>query len=1192
MRFKRLEMTGFKSFADRTFIDFQDGITAVVGPNGCGKSNISDAVRWVLGEQSAHYLRGDNAVDFIFKGSGTRKPTGMAEVTLTIDNNDRSVRGPFADFAEIQVTRRIHRDGEREYFINKIPCRLKDIRDLFMDTGMSGRGVAILQQGHIDAILNAKPEERRALFDEAAGITSYKIKKEAASRKLTTTEENLSRVQDIIQEVEKQLRRLERQAKEAERYKRLRHALRLYEAHVACARLETIADRGHELEAVTTRQRTALQDVETAIGRTEAQVEARRLHAQEQREASDRLREQAAHLEQETARIEGELHTQEARLHGIDRERQGLAADLGRWADRLRDLADQRTRLDAELSHTHQQRQELEAVLDGLQTTLRDLVTEREEERRAQAEARRSLAELAETRSRNQARIEYVERQRHDLDERQQRLALNEAGLAVEHDGLAVRMHEAAETVHRAQADAETCSADLQDRRQRLRTAQEAEEQAVEERDAVRADAHRLEARGEALRDLLSEEVVAAEQGAALPTDLQTWWREAHPIAHGLRVPADLEAVVETVLGEALGARLLTDDSQSRALAEWAASHPLPATLVLLPPGEALAHDHAAPPDGVPRLVDQIDCEAELRPWVKAHLGRVLLVGTIAEALATWRAYPAWTVAARDGQLVETTGLLRLGQEPARLAGTLARHREQREIEAALPEVRRRIEEHNQRLHAVRKEITGCEAALATAQEAEQHARLALQAAQHQRTEAEGEWARLESRQTVNRDEITALAVNRANLDADLERLHEERGRLGSEEGERGAEISRREAHLVGLEGRLEGQQHQVIEAKVRFGHLDGRLRQVEEQRRETMGEEERGALERATKSARVTDLDQEEAAIRTHLAELRTALVTAVRDGERARADFQEAFQAFQEADAEVQELGAEARRLRTAKEDQVAQLHRIEQELDGLRHESHEIHALFEEKHQRTPQVARNEGGDADRPLAEMEQEIPELVRKLERIGPVNLMAIAEKEELDERLAFLNGQRDDLLAAVADIREAIRRINKTSKERFITTFAAIGEHFTRLFTSLFEGGHAELHLTDPDNPLESGIDITAQPPGKRLQNISLLSGGEKALTTLSLIFATYQVKPAPFCLLDEVDAPLDDANVGRFNRLLRTIGGSTQFTTITHNKTTMEAADALYGITMAEPGISSLIAVHLDDARMEEPVAAMAVG
>ncbi|HEX9594169.1 MAG TPA: chromosome segregation protein SMC [bacterium] len=1192
MRFKRLEMTGFKSFADRTFIDFQDGITAIVGPNGCGKSNISDAIRWVLGEQSAHYLRGDNAIDFIFKGSGGRKPTGMAEVTLTIDNADRTVRGPFADFAEIQVTRRIHRDGEREYFINKIPCRLKDIRDLFMDTGMSGRGVAILQQGHIDAILNAKPEERRALFDEAAGITSYKIKKEAASRKLVATEENLSRVQDIIQEVEKQLRRLERQARDAERYRQLRHTLRLYEAHIACARLEAIAGRSGELETAAAGERRALEDLETAIARTEAQVEARRLHAQEQREQSDRLRERCAGFQQEAARIEGELRTQETRLHGIDRERQGLAADLGRWTDRLRALADQRARLDVELDETSRQRQELEASLDGLQATLRDLVAEREEQRRALAEARRRVAELGQMRSRNQTRLEYVERQRHDLEERQQRLAVNEASLAVEADQLTARTQETDQAVRAAQERVAANGAALQTARERLRAAQETEQRTAEERDQVRANLQRLEARHEALRDLLREAGASHEQTAALPGEVQQWWQEARTVAHGLRVPADLEPLVERLLGEELWARLLGDDGRADALTEWAASHPLPATLALLAGAAANGHGPAMVPDGRERLVDHIDCEAELRPWLEARLGRVILVERIDCARDAWRHMPGWSVAARDGQLLEAHGLLRLGQEPAELAGTLSRHREQRELVATLPEVRRRLDDHHQRLHAVRTEVATGEATVAAAQEADQQAHLALQGAQHRRAETDGERARLESRLAVNRDEATALAVNRANLDADVERLHEERARLAMEEAERGQEITRHEGRLAELEGHLEGQQHQVVEAKVRFGHLDGHLRQIDHQRRETADEEERGGRERAAKSGRVTDLDREDAAIHGQLGELRAQLAGTIQEGEHAQRELQVALSTFQEADAQVQELNAEARRLRTVKEEAVAMLHRLEQELDALRHEGHEIHALFEEKHQRTPQVARQEGGEAERPLAEMEQEIPNLVAKLERIGPVNLMAIAEKAELDARLTFLQGQREDLQAAVADIREAIRRINKTSKERFVTTFAAIGAHFTQLFASLFEGGHAELHLVDPDDPLESGIDIIAQPPGKRLQNISLLSGGEKALTTLALIFATYQVKPAPFCLLDEVDAPLDDANVGRFNRLLRAIGTTTQFTTITHNKTTMEAADALYGITMAEPGISSLIAVHLEDERDVETLQAVAVG
>ncbi len=1178
MRFKRLEMVGFKSFADRTRVDFQPGVTAIVGPNGCGKSNVSDALRWVLGEQSAHQLRGDSAVDFIFKGAGKRKMMGLAEVTLTIDNSDHSVAGPFADFAEIQVTRRVHRDGEREYFINKVPCRLKDIRDIFMDTGMSGRGVAILQQGHIDAILNAKPEERRALFDEAAGITKYKIKKEAAQRKLVTSEENLARVMDIVHEVERQMRRLDRQARDAERFKRLRATLRTYEAHVSCARLAELNERAAVVEGEMADARRLLEDTESRLAATTAELEAARLRVREGRQEADELRERAATLRHQAAKLEGEIATERARLEGIDRERAGLAGDVDQWRERLELLAARGGALAAEAEEAEAAHGEAVVALEQQEACLRDRVNEREQCRTTLQEQRRAAMAAAEARSKAQARAESLARRLDELGEQEQRLALAGAALEVDVEGHAARREEVEAAVTRAEQVSADADSAVGAARETLAASQSRLATARSAREAQAQILHRLEARATVLADLVARP--APESETPLPAEARAW-EEAPTVAAALRVEPELEGAVEALLGETLHARVLSDRGVAAALARWASDQSIPPTTVVLPP--TAAEIPPPPPAGGTALLDGVSTANGLAPWLAERLGRVVVVDDLAAAVA---APPeGWTCIARDGQRLEGNGLLHLGHAGGEESGTLARHRELREMEEALPGARAALAAAEREVVEATEAVAGCEAELAAATTAAHEARLALQSARHNREAAEAEQRRLARRRDDHQGEVTRLAEGRAGVEAELVRLRAEVAR-GETEAETGsARITEAEQALATAEERLEGVRQEVVAAKVLVGEAEGRLRHLRGELTAIREEEQRGRDERSAKSARATDLDRQEAEGHVRLRRLEGELSTALSVEEGARAELQLALDRVAGVEEGVATLSQREHQLIATREQEQERHHRAEQEAAEVRHTAHETRVRFEDRYQTTPEEARDQGEPVEVELAEMEREIPELARKLDRIGPVNLSAIAEHEELAERLDFLTGQRTDLEQAIDDIRQAIRRINRTSRERFITTFEQIDHHFGELFTALFEGGQAKLHLLDPDNPLESGIEITAQPPGKKNGSINLLSGGEKALTTLALIFSTYRVRPAPFCLLDEVDAPLDDANVGRFNRLLRTMAISTQFTAITHNKSTMEAADALYGITMAEPGVSSLIAVHLE----EEPQLAM---
>jgi len=1179
MRFKRLEMVGFKSFADRTRVDFQPGVTAIVGPNGCGKSNISDALRWVLGEQSAHELRGDNAVDFVFKGAGKRKLMGMAEVTLTLDNADHSVGGPFADFAELQVTRRIHRDGEREAFINKVPCRLKDIRDIFMDTGMSGRGVAILQQGHIDAILSAKPEERRALFDEAAGITKYKIKKEAAQRKLVASEENLARVMDIVHEVEQQIRRLERQAREAERYKRLRAALRTYEAHVACAALAAVDERAAVVDAETAGARLHLEEVESCLATTSAELEASRLHAHEAHQAADDLRDHAATLHHQAARLEGEITTERARLEGIERERSGLAGDVDQWRARLEQLATRATACAAAAEQAAAAHTVAVNELEAVEAQLRERVNEREHQRAALAEGRRAALESAQIRSRAQARAESLARRLEELGEQEQRLALAGAALEVDAEGQAVTVQEAVAAVVAAEQAATAADAGVATARTALagEQARMGCSRAAREEDA--RNLHRLEARAAVLADRVEPPPPVTE--TELP-EAAAAWKTAPTVAAALRVAPALEGAVEALLGDTLHARVVTDRAVAAALTRWATGQAISPTTVVLPP--AAVPPPPAPPAGGTPLLDEVSTTNGLVPWLTATFGRVVVVDDLAATVAN--PPDGWTYIARDGQRLEGGSLLHLGLPGGEEAGTLARHRELREVSEALPGARAALAAADQEVAEVTAAVARAEVELGRATSAAHDAHLALQAARHHQQTVQAEQARLAQRRQDHGRETARLAGSRATVEAEAAHLRVEVARGEEEAAAATTRIRECEQGLAAAEARLEEVRQAVMAAKVTVGEAEGRLHHLQGELSAIREEEGRGRVERAAKSQRATALDRQEAEGRARILRLEGELAAGLAAEAAARADLQGAIERVAAVEEAVSALADREHRLTGEREAEQERLYRAEQEAAELRHTSHETRVRFEDRYQCTPEVARAQAEGVAVELAEMAREIPELTAKIDRIGPVNLSAIAEHEELAARLAFLTGQRTDLEQAIDDIRQAIRRINRTSRERFLTTFQEINRHFGELFTALFEGGSAQLHLLDPDNPLESGIEITAQPPGKKNGSILLLSGGEKALTTLALIFSTYRVRPAPFCLLDEVDAPLDDANVGRFNRLLQTMAGSTQFAAITHNKSTMEAADAIYGITMAEPGVSSLIAVHLE----EEPELTMA--
>ncbi len=1221
MRIKSLELNGFKSFVDRTVIDFRKGITAVVGPNGCGKSNVVDAMRWAMGEQSPRRLRGKGMDDVIFAGSEGRAPIGMAEVVLTFDNAEGDAPPDFADFAEIQIARRLYRTGESEYLINKTPCRLRDVHDFFRDTGVGTKGYTIVEQGRIAEIVSARPEDRRTLIEEAAGIGKYKARRREAETKIASTEQNLLRVSDVLGEIRRQISSIERQARKAAHYKRLRERLRVVELSLA---LDERRDLAAGLEAAGKR----LEDLQGELAGLEARIAERELGIQAKRLE---LAEQERLLTQGTEGLlglRGRIKELEGRIGYGRRERETLAETVASRRLELERLEEQTGQRSGELA-------ELESELnlvEGAVAQERDALGDAE---RQAALARERLADTERDRETGNAalvelltRIARGEDRLAALDDRSQAI---EARLRSADEGIEVGLHEA-RRVDREQHDLEEGLRNLLGERERLmgdlRGALEAQERAQaaqraaagelarsrEERETRRARLASLREWLERGEDVASgtRHLLAADEEQRRRLGLRGMVRDA------LEVDEEVERAVEAVLADRAEA-LVAEGAEGalRALAELRAARAGRALFVTLPAGEP------EPTGFVPlgaRLLERVRARPGSEELARRLLADVYLVNDLSEVLAVYRRgrIPATFVTAQ-GDLLAPDGVVRGGAADDAPAGQLARARELRELESEVASLDARVGAQEARLQ-----------------------------------EAEGALARAsdELENLRNRHHTAVLAV--ANHEKDLERTRERVKAIGQVQEGRAAERSEligegqelaRERE--GLAARLDedrrargAQQRELDGLVLRVGSLGRELKRLEavatELRVQHEGRAERAAglreardrarasLEetrawRARREQEIEAAEQRRQALAADIGEAESELQGALREEEAARASHEEKRDAYERVHAETSDLEEALRGQRGELSDRREALARSEL---SLRENEMKLGHLDEQMREKwqvelatwappSPEAealpappAEEASAEEAGATAEAEGELPahdairearanaelaglpreerlrhatEARRKLEGLGEVNLGAIEEHEELKERQRFLSEQKADLDSTLESLRDAIARINRTSRKRFRETFEEVAKRFAENFPRLFRGGKASLSLTESEDVLEAGIDILAQPPGKRLQNVNLLSGGEKTLTAIALLVAVFQVRPSPFFLLDEVDAALDDANVGRFNEIVRELADDSQFVLITHNKRTIEVADVLYGVTMERKGVSKLVAVEL---------------
>jgi chromosome segregation protein len=1164
VRLTKLEIHGFKSFADPTEMVFEAGVTAIVGPNGCGKSNVSDAVRWVLGEQRARALRGAKMEEVIFQGSSARRAVNLAEVSLHFENNDGALDIPFR---EVVITRRLSRSGESDYFLNNSPCRLRDIHDMVRGTGLGADSGVVIEGKMVDALLSDKPDERRELFEEAAGVGLYRDRKRSAERRLEETTADMARIDDLIAEVQSQVRSLSRQRKRAERHTEL--MARRFTLEVAHASREMDAWRGElgRLEQRVTLLRKEVPAEEERLRKAEAARDT----ALGERTAAEARRTELARLvadqRESTQQLRGEIAVAEERLRNATSRRE-RAEEERREGDAVAG------RVSGELERAHTEFSQLEDALRAAEEALASHARHEEAVRAELSVARsnleqgdRALRELREELHRAELDHQSSEREREDLAARRATLEAEQTQLfdAAEAARRDLDAAEDAAAIAAARVAETTAAAD---------DAREVLQQARERDSAARTDLLRAEelhtglsAKLNALEGLERERVGLAPAAARLLKERGIFGEGAvlGPLSDFISTDASSASLVERFLGATVNAVLVRDRSVAEAVRAWHASA-TPGPLLLLPV-DAVSGDFSDTSDVPAGLASLVQASSPASGWVRSLLGRVTSMESGTAFLDSRGAI--WLPAAELGP-----GPLRRRAEITELKQAVANSASARHAAVSTAE-----SEKAALASADRASIAAQESVSQAARDAADAAdRSAALARQHQRAGREAAEARalserLSERETAATARLEALAASAREISARID--------------ERTAAVTGAREMLAAAEHKQEEARDQRTASQIRRAQAQAQV-DVASDRQRHLSEEF------ASASGRLVSLQEELTTLSSADARLTEQLSHWQSDLDARQATLEDAEQKLADAERAVREVDERL----SAEEHTLTEMRR---HTGSLSEELHAAELRYTELSGRRAAIRERLEAEWKKPVDELlagaetlelddetlRSEAALVREQLDALGPVNPLAIEEHEEETKRLSFLTTQRDDLNSAKSSLQQAIREIDTTARALFLQTFVRVRENFRNIFMTLFGGGECDLRLENPESPLDGDIEIHASPRGKRTQRIHLLSSGERALVALSLLFGIFLTKPSPFCLLDEVDAPLDDQNIGHFVRMLNRFKANTQFIVITHNpRTTTEAADAVYGVTMQEPGISSLVSVRMRGKTVDETI------
>jgi chromosome segregation protein len=1192
LRLKSLELHGYKTFAIKTDFEFAEGITAIVGPNGSGKSNIADALRWVLGEQSYSLLRAKKTEDMIFAGSEQRPRAGMASATIVFDNSDGWLP---VDFSEVAVTRRAYRDGHNEYLLNGQQVRLKDIFELLAQSGLSERTYTILGQGLVDASLALKADERRRLFEEAAGIGLYRARREEALKRLDTTKRNLERALDILAELEPRLKSLERQARRALEYAQVQADLRMilrdwygYHWHRAQRELGEARDLVRNQETKVQEARETNQTIRENVATFRDRLQGLRARLNSWHRQSSQF-----HDQRETISLD--LAVRDERVRSVGDNRQSVEAEQSRLEAELRVAVERLTEADAELARLKSEYEEAQTQQKEAQSALSACQSERSRVEAELAAARRQFDGLNSRRAELQARLNELasraESQKQKLESAAQAIATAEAEVVkaeAEYQKLTSAREQAEKAVQAAEVELQTARKNLADLEEKRKTRQS-------ERAVKHAEQARLKAQLDVL-DQAEQSLAGYAEGAKLLLDAsrqQKLGGARGALSSALDVPAELEMAIAAALGEYTDAVLLQSaQSAEQALSLLDADASGRASLLpldwLTPADAVKVPNH---PDCIGLAADLVKAPAELRPAVDLLLGQAIIVRDRKAARAILTGMPGSVRAVTlRGEVFHASGQVLAGK-PAK-AASLSRPRQRRELQELLTKVDEQVTALDADLQKVEKEIA--------------EARETVEGRDHVLRE---KCVGLESARTEERQFQVRAESARRQRDwqvSQQESLKSEIAQADKEKQEAAATLSRseNEIHLVqenirAKSGALAGLALDEMQSQVTYWGTrlavaervvgDARTRQSERLQAVTRVKEQGAVLEMrlVEMSTQLSTLDSEKGSLRqqegelnARLEELRVLIEPAEKELETAEAQEVE----LQKQEAESQQMLARVERLYNQYQLDAA---RKQESLDVLRQKIEDDFGLvaFEYQTDVSGPVPLPFDGMVEQlnKVTELPPDLEEnLTRQralLRRMGPVNPEAKQEYDAVKQRFEFMKTQLDDLNKAESDLHKVIAELDELTKTEFMRTFSSVAEEFHDIFHRLFGGGSARLVLTDPENLTETGIDIEARLPGRREQGLSLLSGGERSLTAIALVFALLKVSPTPVCVMDEVDAMLDEANVGRFRDLLLDLSRATQFVIVTHNRNTVQAADVIYGVTMGRDSTSQVISLKLDE-------------
>ncbi|MFD0680185.1 MULTISPECIES: chromosome segregation protein SMC [unclassified Paenibacillus] len=1183
MFLKRIELAGFKSFADKTELEFVQGITAVVGPNGSGKSNISDGIRWVLGEQSARSLRGGKMEDIIFAGSDARKAVNYGEVSLTLDNTDQALP---LDYNEVTVTRRVHRSGDSEYLINRQPCRLKDITELFMDTGIGKEAYSIIGQGRIEEILSTKSEDRRGIFEEAAGIVKYKSRKRETEKKLQETEQNLLRIHDLVTELEDQIEPLRVQSEKAIRFKELKNELKSSEIAMYVYQIEEIYSSWTETNTKLEKLKREQLEFSAIVGQHDAHLEKHRWETRRLEEEIERLQEHLLQLSEEFEKCEGQGEVLKERKKNYSSNqmqlKQAVTQQEQRMAEKETDLTLFREKIGVisnELIHYQAKLKAEEDLLLGVAGGISS-----GEEDRLKGEMLETLNQMANARN----EVRYTEQQIEALGKRLDRLVEERRKWKEQQDSITERKRVFDIRLEEVVRQIETARNKYLELTQGLKSKQLLSEEALS---TVRKWEQKLDAlvsRRDTMREMANDYdgFIHGVKEVLKAKDRNELRGIRGAVAELVKVPANVEVAMETALGGALQHIVVDSESNGREAIAFLKKRQLGrATFLPLDVirGRSIPDNEKRSIEGMEGFVgigvDLVQFNDTYRNIIGSLLGNVIIASQleVANRIAAKIQY-RYRVVTLEGDVVNPGGSMTGGSQQKKTTSLLSRQRQIEEMDKEITDSDKQLQQLRMKSEQVRKEIASESGKLEelrltgeTLRIEEQQIRAGLEPLQHEAKQVAEQLALYSQDGDTLQAERRELEARGKTAVESLERLQEEEAII--QQAIREAELARKAGEL-----QKEELQTQLTDLKIKVASLSQEKQSLQDQERRFKTE----------LSELLTELDLNRSLVKQLELDLANHQQETIQQIEQLndiklkkqqcsdQLDMKRAERSgwLVKLEQEENKTREERGQLRQVEE----QLHQTEVRVTRLDVELENLLKKLADDYELSFELAKERYPVPEDVLATQNQ-VRELKREIAILGVVNLGAIEEFERVNERYQFLSEQKNDLVEAKTTLYQVIHEMDEEMGKRFRITFDAIRSHFVVVFAKLFGGGRADLILSEPNNMLDTGIEIVAQPPGKKLQNLQLLSGGERALTAIALLFSIIRVKPVPFCVLDEVEAALDEANVARFAEYLREFSQQTQFIVVTHRKGTMEEADVLYGVTMEEGGVSKLVSVRLEE-------------